>query len=158
MSAKILQLSDLHVGKSKSESKNLKRIVEKVIKLYQKHKLTILITGDIVDDGQKKQYKEAKNILKPLLNSENFNVWPIPGNQILLFGHEHRHLDFSKTDLSKGFRIPCIFSGGKSTKKSTEYAVNKKGKATKTVLNTGLLGKLIDIDSEGNVSAKTIAF
>ena len=60
MSAKILQLSDLHVGKSKSESKNLKRIVEKVIKLYQKHKLTILITGDIVDDGQKKQYKEEK--------------------------------------------------------------------------------------------------
>lgn len=292
MSAKILQLSDLHVGKSKSESKNLKRIVEKVIKLYQKHKLTILITGDIVDDGQKKQYKEAKNILKPLLNNENFDVWPTPGNHnygwngihaerqrfkyfkkafyglenvayphvkidsfgnvfiglnsmkaetgfwdglladgelgsrqihnisgilnsidelsaserkkkkvvvhlhhhpfiypddtlieegiekvghwlkdgegfmkviagridILLFGHEHRHLDFSKTDLSKGYRIPWIFSGGKSTKKSTEYAVNKKGKATKTVLNTGLLGKLIDIDSEGNVSAKTIAF
>jgi 3',5'-cyclic AMP phosphodiesterase CpdA len=263
-----------------------------VIKLYQKHKLTILITGDIVDDGQKKQYKEAKNILKPLLNNENFNVWPTPGNHnygwngihaerqrfkyfkkafyglenvayphvkldsfgnvfiglnsmkaetgfwdglladgelgsrqihdisgilnsidelpaserkkkkvvvhlhhhpflypddtlieegiekvghwlkdgegfmkviagridIVLFGHEHRHLDFSKTDLSKVFRIPWIFSGGKSTKKSTEYAVNKKGKATKTVLNTGLLGKLIDIDSEGNVSAKTITF
>ena len=76
----------------------------------------------------------------------------------MLFGHEHRHLDFSKTDLSKRFRIPWIFSGGKSTKKSTEYAVNKKGKATKTGLNTGLLGKLIDIDSEGNVSAKTIIF
>ncbi len=80
MSAKILQLSDLHVGKSKSETKNLKRIVEKVIKLYQKDKLTILITGDIVDDGQKKQYKEAKKILKPLVDIENFNIWPTPGN------------------------------------------------------------------------------
>lgn len=292
MSAKILQLSDLHVGKSKSESKNLKRIVEKVIKLCQKDKLTILITGDIVDDGQKKQYKEAKKILKPLVDIENFNIWPTPGNHdygwngihaerkrfkyfkkafyglenvgyphvktdsfgnvfiglnsmkaetgfwdglladgelgsrqihdisgilnsidelsvserkkkkvvvhlhhhpflypddtlieegiektghwlkdgegfmnviagridILLFGHEHRHLDFSKTDLSKDFRIPWIFSAGKSTKKSTEYALNKKGKATKTILNTGLMGKLIDIDSKGNVSAETIIF
>ena len=79
MSAKILHLSDLHVGKSKSESKNLRRIVEKVIKLYRKHKLTILLTGDIVDDGQKKQYKDAKNILKPLLNSEKVMGSPIKG-------------------------------------------------------------------------------
>ena len=69
MSAKILQLSDLHVGKSKSESRNLKRIVKKVVEYFSKVKLTILLTGDIVDDGQKKQYKETANILKPLLNN-----------------------------------------------------------------------------------------
>jgi predicted MPP superfamily phosphohydrolase len=54
MSTKILHLSDLHVGKSKSESRNLKRIVKKVIESFSKFKLTILLTGDIVDDGQKK--------------------------------------------------------------------------------------------------------
>lgn len=292
MSAKILHLSDLHVGKSESESANLKRIVEKVIRDFSRDKLTILITGDVVDDGQKKQYKEAKEILKPLFDNKNFNVWPIPGNHnygwngihaerqrfkyfkkafydlenvsyphvkidsfgnlfiglnsmkaetgfwdgllsdgelgsrqiynvsgilnsidelpvstrkktkvivhlhhhpfiypdktwleegiqkgchwlkdgeglmrviagridILLFGHEHRHLDFSKTELSEHYRIPWIFAGGKCTKKSKEYALDKKGKATKKVLNNGLLGKLIDVDSEGNVSAKTIKF
>ena len=39
-----------------------------------------------------------------------------------------------------------------------EYAVDKKGEATKEVLNTGMLGNLIDIDSKGNISAKTITF
>jgi DNA polymerase II small subunit/DNA polymerase delta subunit B len=52
MNAKILHLSDLHVGKSKSESKNFKRIVRKIIESFSKVKLTILLTGDIVDDGQ----------------------------------------------------------------------------------------------------------
>lgn len=292
MSAKILQLSDLHVGKSKSESRNLKRIVKKVVESFSKVKLTILLTGDIVDDGQKKQYKETANILKPLLNNENFNVWPVPGNHnygwngihaerqrfkyfkkafydlenvtyphvkidsfgnifiglnsmkaetgywdglladgelgsrqihnvsgilnsvdklppserkkkkvivhlhhhpflypdehwveegieiighwlkdgeglmgviagridILLFGHEHRHLNFFGTEICEGFRIPWILSCGKSTEKSKEYAVNKKGEATEKVLNSGLLGNLFDIDSAGNISAKTISF
>jgi len=259
---------------------------------FRKEELTVLISGDIVDDGQKRQYKEAANILKPLLENDNFSVWPVPGNHnygwngnhaqrqrfkyfksafydienvsyphvkmdssgnvfiglnsmkaetdfwdglladgelgsrqihsvsgvlnsidelptsereikkvivhlhhhpfiypddtiieegiekgchwlkdgeglmrviagridILLFGHEHRHLDFSKTDLAKRYRIPYIFSGGKSTTESTEYKLNKKGKATKKILKTGLLGKLIEIDSQGKVSASTITF
>ncbi|MEX1350449.1 MAG: metallophosphoesterase [Desulfobacterales bacterium] len=292
MNAKILQLSDLHVGKSKSESKNLKRIVKKVTESFSNVKLTILLTGDIVHDGQKKQYKEVTKILKPLFKNENFDVWPVPGNHnygwngthaqrkrfkyfkkafyglenvsyphvkidsfgniyiglnsmkaetgfwdglladgelgsrqihnvsgilnsvdelspserkrkkvvvhlhhhpflypdenwieegiekighwlkdgeglmkviagridILLFGHEHRHLNFFGTKICIDFRIPWILSCGKSTKKSNEYAVNKKGEATEKVLNTGLLGNLIDIDSEGNISAKTITF
>ena len=251
-----------------------------------------MLTGDIVDDGQKKQYKETKNILKPLFDNPNFNVWPVPGNHdygwngihakrqrfkyfkkafydlenvsyphvkidafdnlfiglnsmkaetgfwdglladgelgsrqihnisgilnsvdemkpserkkrkvivhlhhhpflypdetwieegieiighwlkdgdglmgvlagridILLFGHEHRHLNFAETEICDGYRIPWILSCGKSTKKSKEYAVNKKGEATDKVLNTGLLGNLIDIDSDGNISTKTIKF
>jgi len=292
MATKILHLSDLHVGKSKSESKNLKRIVKKVIESFSKVKLTILITGDIVDDGQKKQYKETIKILEPLSNNENFNVWAVPGNHnygwngihaqrqrfkyfkkafyglenvsyphvkidsignvfiglnsmkaetgfwdglladgelgsrqihavsgilnsvdelppskrkkkkvvvhlhhhpfiypndtwieegiekvghwlkdggglmgvlagridILLFGHEHRHLNFVGTELCERFRIPLILSCGKSSKKSKEYELNKQGKATEKVLNQGLLGNLIDIDSEGNISAKTLTF
>jgi 3',5'-cyclic AMP phosphodiesterase CpdA len=292
MSAKILHLSDLHVGKSKSESKNLRRIVKKVVESFSNVKLTILLTGDIVDDGQKKQYKEATKILEPFFNNENFNVWPVPGNHnygwngvhaqrqrfkyfkkafygienvsyphvkidsfgnifiglnsmkaetgfwdglladgelgsrqiynvsgilnsvdelssserkntkvivhlhhhpflypdenpimkgvekighwlkdgeglmsvlagridILLFGHEHRHLNFVGTEICDGYRIPWILSCGKSTEKNKEYAVNKKGEAKDKVLNTGLLGNLIDIDSDGNISAKTITF
>ena len=292
MSAKILHLSDLHIGKSRSESTNLKKIIESLTENYSNKKLTILITGDIVDDGQKKQYKEAVTILKPLLTNENFNIYPVPGNHdygwngihaerqrfkyfknafyglesvayphvkidfsgnvfiglnsmkaetgywdglladgelgsrqihnisgilnsiddlspserkkkkvivhlhhhpfiypddswieegikkgghwlkdgeglmgviagridILLFGHEHRHLDFSGTELSKRFRIPWILSSGKSTRKSDKYALNKKGEKTKTVLNSGLLGRMIDIDSAGNVTIETITF
>ena len=292
MSAKILQLSDLHVGKSRSESKNLKQIVKKITESYSDNELTILLTGDLVDDGQKKQFKEAKNILKPLLDNPNFNVWPVPGNHdygwngihaerqrfeyfknalygienvgyphvktdtsgnvfiglnsmkaetgfwdglladgelgsrqihntsgilnsidelsvserkktkvvvhlhhhpflypdetvieegiecighwlkdgealmgvpagridILLFGHEHRHLNFANTELSKRYRIPWILSCGKSTEKNKEYAVNKHGEATDEILNTGLLGNLIEIDIKGKISVKTITF
>lgn len=292
MSTKIVQLSDLHVGKSNSESKNLKHIVNRITESYQETKLTILLTGDIVDDGQKKQFKEAKKILKPLLDNPHFNVWPVPGNHdygwngvhaerqrykyfkqsfydletvsyphvkinsdgnvfiglnsmkaetgfwdglladgelgsrqihntsgklnaidqlspserkrkkvivhlhhhpflypdeniieegierighwlkdgealmrvlagridILLFGHEHRHLNFFGTELCKRYRIPWILSCGKSTKKNKEYAVNKQGEATDKILNAGLMGNLIDIGSRGKITVKTITF
>ena len=46
MSAKILQLSDLHVGKSRSESRNLRQIVKKIGESYSDTELTILLTGD----------------------------------------------------------------------------------------------------------------
>jgi 3',5'-cyclic AMP phosphodiesterase CpdA len=292
MNAKILQLSDLHVGKSRSESRNLREIVKKIGESYYDTELTILITGDLVDDGQKKQFKEAKKILKPLLDNPNFNVWPVPGNHdygwngihaerkrfeyfknalygienvgyphvktdssgnvfiglnsmkaesdywdglladgelgsrqihntsgilnsidelsaserkkkkvivhlhhhpflfpdenwieegieyighwlkdgeallsvlagridVLLFGHEHHHLNFSGTDLSKDYRIPWILSCGKTTENSKEYAVNNKGETTDKILNTGMLANQIDIDNKGKVTTKTITF
>ena len=80
MKTRILQISDLHVGKSKSESGNLRGIVEKVNERFKSRSMVILITGDIVDDGQKKQYKQATKILKALFENPNFNVWPVPGN------------------------------------------------------------------------------
>lgn len=293
MKTRILQISDLHVGKSNSESGNLRRIVDKVVQEYKNKDLVILMTGDIVDDGQKKQYKQAAKILKPLSDSPNFSVWPVPGNHdygwngiharrkrfkyfkstfwkfenvsyphvktdlagniyiglnsmhaeadfwdglladgelgskqihnvsgvlsafeglpatdrknkkvivhlhhhpflfpdesiieegieyvghwlkdgdglmqtiagrvdILLFGHEHRHLNFSGTKLSRRYRIPWILSCGKSTQNSTEYAVNDKGEADMdTALNRGKLGNMIEIGTDGGVSARTIKF
>ena len=77
---------------------------------------------------------------------------------MLLFGHEHRHLNFANTELCERYRIPWILSCGKSTKKSKEYAVNKQGEATDKILNTGLLGDLIEIDPKGKISVKTITF
>ncbi len=78
---KMLHLSDLHIHKSneKSENKHLKEIVENIIKLYPNEKPVILITGDIVDDGRKDQYKNAVELLKPLVNA-GFTILPTPGN------------------------------------------------------------------------------
>jgi 3',5'-cyclic AMP phosphodiesterase CpdA len=251
------------------------------------------MTGDIVDDGQKKQYKQTAKILKPFFDNPDFQVWPVPGNHdygwngihaerkrfkyfkstfwgfenvsyphvktdlagnlyiglnsmqaetgfwdglladgelgskqihnlsgvlnafealppadrknrkvivhlhhhpflypdenwveegieyvghwlkdeeglmrtiagrvdILLFGHEHRHLNFSGTEISKRYRIPWILSCGKSTQNSTEYAVDKKGHAQpKKILNEGKLGNLIEIAADGKISVQTLAF
>jgi hypothetical protein len=77
---------------------------------------------------------------------------------MLFFGHGHRHLDFSKTNLSKRNKIPFIFSGGKSTEECTEYKLNKAGKPVGKALRKGLLGRFVEIDAAGKVLNKTINF
>lgn len=292
MKSKILHLSDLHVGGANHEKRHLKRIVDKIMGEFSDEALTVLITGDIVNDGQKKQYETVSKLLSRLIENPNFNVWPVPGNHdygwngihaerqrfryfksafydlenvtyphvkvhdaghvfiglnsmkaecdfwdglladgelgsrqihnvsgilndfdempqkrrkqikvivhlhhhpflfpddswieegiekmghwlkdgpglmgvlagridILLFGHEHRHLDFSNTGLSRKFRIPHILSCGKSTEKLTEYATDAQGHATKEALNQGFMGRMIEIDSRGKVQTETVIF
>jgi len=46
---------------------------------------------------------------------------------MLLFGHEHRHLNFKDTKLAKDYNICNILSSGKSTEPSYEYPVNNNG-------------------------------
>ena len=289
MPTKILHLSDLHVGKTEKDDANLVRIVESVNKNeeLQTNKPVIVITGDIVDDGEKEQFIRAKAILAPLYNN-GFTVLPVPGNHdygwngnhaqekrfrylkdaffgienvtypyirqinghafiglnsmkaevgfwdglladgelgkkqihdtlgvlkklenrkpgqkvilylhhhpflfpddniferigkkmtcwlkdgeelmrqvsgrvdILLCGHEHRHLNFSGTELSRRYNIPAIFSSGKSTRSDTkEYRVADDGKAGDEILNTGLLGRMIEINDDGSVTSDTINF
>jgi len=77
---------------------------------------------------------------------------------ILLFGHEHRHLDFSNTVISRQYRIPHILSCGKSTQEMREYALDKEGKTTDRELKSGLLGRMIEIDPAGRVKVATITF
>ena len=48
---------------------------------------------------------------------------------ILLFGHEHRHLAFSNTIINEVYNVPYIFSAGKSTEKGWEFNVKKDGTA-----------------------------
>lgn len=48
---------------------------------------------------------------------------------MLLFGHEHRHLNFKDTKLAKDYKIQHIISAGKSTEASYEYPVNYNGKS-----------------------------
>jgi 3',5'-cyclic AMP phosphodiesterase CpdA len=79
MPTNILHLSDIHYGRSKKESKNLKKIVDKVVADPQNDaNLIILITGDLVHDGRKHQFKAVREILDPLF--QKFTVWTIPGN------------------------------------------------------------------------------
>jgi len=76
-----IHLSDLHIRGSnrKEENINCTKIVEHIIKRYTGRKPTILLSGDIVDDGKKTQYKNAVEILKPLVKS-GFKVLAVPGN------------------------------------------------------------------------------
>ena len=78
---------------------------------------------------------------------------------ILLFGHEHRHLDFSGTQISKKYRTPIILSGGKSTDNTMkEFKVADDGKAGSQVLNAGLMGRFIDIWDNGNIVVENVNF
>ncbi len=289
MAFQILQLSDLHVGRKKKEGKNLDIVVEKIVKKWgnKKEKPVILITGDIVDDGEKSQFIDARKRLEPLY-ANYFKVLVVPGNHdygwngnharesrfkylksqffpfenvsypypkeigghifiglnsmkaetgffdglladgelgnkqinntigilkkaanrkpeqkvivylhhhpflypddkflkktgekighwlkdgedlmhkisgqvdILLFGHEHRHLDFSGTQISTKYRIPIILSGGKTTDEdSKEFNVLKTGKAGKKILNKGLMANLITIQDIGSIDVDTVCF
>lgn len=76
---KFIHLSDLHIGQSNNTAK-VKKIIDGIINKQDKHQCnSIVITGDIVDDGEMWQYREAKKIKKDL-EKKNFAVIMIPGN------------------------------------------------------------------------------
>ncbi len=78
---KFLQLSDLHISKNdgKDNNQNCIKIVSYITNRYTNDKPVVLITGDIVDDGDEEQYKKAVEILKPLVET-GFKVLAVPGN------------------------------------------------------------------------------
>ena len=83
MSTRILQISDLHIGRSVTEENNFKIIVNHIIRKgqgeWQSNKPVIMITGDIVNDGDVGQYETAKGYLDQL-HAKGFNLRLIPGN------------------------------------------------------------------------------
>ena len=81
---KLLHLSDLHIGKGETrlkEKKEAKEIVDSIVTKWgkDKDKPIVIITGDIVDDGQEKEFKQARDILQPLRDND-FQPVIIPGN------------------------------------------------------------------------------
>ncbi len=82
---KILHLSDLHLFKQETpdltEEKEAGLIIGSIVKRWKSDhdKPVILVTGDIVDDGQEKQFIKAKEILEPL-KANGFEQVYIPGN------------------------------------------------------------------------------
>lgn len=77
---RILQISDLHVGRTETEGRNLGSIVKYIVKRdWNGLKPIILITGDIVNDGKEEQFIFARKLLDDLYIN-NFTVLPISGN------------------------------------------------------------------------------
>ncbi|THB74831.1 MAG: hypothetical protein D3926_21240 [Desulfobacteraceae bacterium] len=71
---KILHLSDLHFHSDNSKNQDILSTLRNVEKNYPDH--IIVITGDIVDDGSEKQYKNARDALKTF----DGRVFIAPGN------------------------------------------------------------------------------
>lgn len=79
---RFIHLSDLHIRwfKDAPENTALSFLVPQIVKRYEAGvKPTVLITGDITDDGTEQQYKEAVRLLKPLQDN-GFRLLVVPGN------------------------------------------------------------------------------
>jgi 3',5'-cyclic AMP phosphodiesterase CpdA len=77
---KFIHLSDLHIhGTDRRDNRNCRKVIDFIINQYPDEKPIVLITGDITDDGAERQYKNAVDILKPLV-SEGFKLLATPGN------------------------------------------------------------------------------
>ena len=83
MLTRILHLSDLHIGKSKEEDNNFDLIVKYILDKgnndWLQIKPLIIITGDIVDDGEEIQFKATRDCLNEL-HDAGFTLRIIPGN------------------------------------------------------------------------------
>ena len=76
--SKIIHLSDLHIhSTSKENNRNLQKLVGFIVVNYSP--CDVIITGDITDDGYKAQYRNAVELLRPLV-SMGFNIHAVPGN------------------------------------------------------------------------------
>jgi hypothetical protein len=118
---------------------------EKVI-LFLHHHPFIFPHGRFLKD----QYEKICHYLK---DGEEFMTKIAGLADILLFGHEHEHINFSGTPLSKRYKIPYILSCGKSTVASRELRVNRKNMTMgpKPLGQKGLLAWDIHIDDNGRV-------
>jgi len=54
---KFLHISDLHIHRQEQKNADVARLLEFISETYPEHYL--IITGDITDDGDKKQYENA---------------------------------------------------------------------------------------------------
>lgn len=94
---KIIHLSDLHVGFSHCAN-SLKRIVDRIQAKYSPGSHVILVTGDVVDNANKKgSYESARSQLKRL-EERDFLVLVVPGN------HDYGSGGKGKKKYVKGFK------------------------------------------------------
>lgn len=76
---KIIHLSDLHIGKSDNLEK-INRIVDWIIDNQDKHQSSVvIISGDVVDDGQTWQMEHARDMIGRL-RVNGYTVLAAPGN------------------------------------------------------------------------------
>jgi 3',5'-cyclic AMP phosphodiesterase CpdA len=76
---KIIHLSDLHIGRS-NYLENATRLVDWILNNPEKHQSKlVIISGDLVDDGLKRQFLRTKEQLDRL-RDEDYVVLAAPGN------------------------------------------------------------------------------
>ena len=75
----ILHLSDLHIGKSNNLEKS-HRVVDWILENPDLHQSDlVIISGDLVDDGETWQFEKARDLLTRL-RDEDYTVLVAPGN------------------------------------------------------------------------------
>jgi len=76
-----IHLSDLHIKRIslKQDNRHAQKLIHFITERYHEQDITVLITGDITDGGHYKEYCNACDILRPLLEA-GFRVLPVPGN------------------------------------------------------------------------------
>lgn len=75
----IIHLSDLHIGKSNNLEKSA-RLVDWILNNKEVHQSSlVIISGDLVDDGENWQFLQAKDLIDRLRNEDYF-VLVAPGN------------------------------------------------------------------------------
>ena len=73
---KFIHISDLHFHKNPAKNGEVNVLLNKINNKYPHHNL--LITGDIVDDGHERQYREAFHALEPLKHQRMSDIVVIP--------------------------------------------------------------------------------
>lgn len=80
----LLHLSDLHIHEHPGHSRNLRLgvLVTWILDNYEHGATNVVITGDLVDDGEREQYEQLVALLMPL-KAAGFRLLIAPGNHDL---------------------------------------------------------------------------
>lgn len=90
----IIHLSDLHIGKSNNLEK-AHRLVDWILENQDRHQSElVVISGDLVDDGQTWQFEQARDLINRLKDA-GYSVLTAPGN------HDYGPDGFRESPVSK---------------------------------------------------------
>jgi 3',5'-cyclic AMP phosphodiesterase CpdA len=97
---KLIHLSDLHIGESNNLEKST-RVVDWILENREAHQSElVIISGDLVDDGELWQFVQAKELLDRL-REDGFTVLVAPGNHD--YGPEGIRESYESQDYFKTF-------------------------------------------------------
>lgn len=101
----ILHLSDLHIGANDKTTRNAQLLVNAVLQKFADPKApkpVVLITGDVVDDGEEEQYMLAGKLIDTL-RAAGFTVACVPGNHD--YGWNGCHAESKRFELFKKYLV-----------------------------------------------------
>lgn len=105
---KLIHLSDLHIRtRASREYENLKRIVEHILEHHADS--VVAITGDITDNGTKREFDRALELLEPLVEKCRL-VLTMPGNHDVEFAGTLGRVD-RQPFRNFRFDLECVRAG-----------------------------------------------